>query len=414
LASTFFCKHCELSGRSAANHRDRFFARPLKGAHFSKTVFVEFANPPFVSGQQDEQTIRSETANSGRFVSLNSYYPFELEISNVTPVASVLKWIKLPSTINISKGRDFMTTTMKAERVHSFGGPDVLQSEDIPRPEPKDDELLVHVRAAGVNPADWKLREGQLPTALPFTMGIDFAGVVEAVGQNVKEFRIGDSVLGQVSEESGSYAEYATAPASQVTRKPDALDDIQAAALPVAALTAWQALFDAADLQAGQKVLIHAAAGGVGSFAVQFAKWKGAYVIGTASTSHADKVRNLGADEVIDYHETRFENILRDIDVVLDTVGGDTQERSWLVLKPGGILVSLVQPPSQDKAAAYDVRGLMMRQKPSGDELSKIAELVASGRVKVNIETVLPLAEARKAQELSQSGHAGGKIVLKV
>jgi NADPH:quinone reductase-like Zn-dependent oxidoreductase len=307
-----------------------------------------------------------------------------------------------------------MNATMKAERVHAFGGPDALQLDEVPRPEPAADELLVQVRAAGVNPVDWKLREGYMNTPLPFTMGIDFAGVVESVGRAVKDFRAGDRVFGQASDETGSYAEYVTASMLAVAKIPDELDDNQAAALPVAALTAWQALFDTANLQSGQKILIHAASGGVGNFAVQFAKWKAAQVIGTTSAAHADLVRQLGADEVIDYRSTKFEDVVRDVDVVLDTIGKDTQERSWQVLKRGGILVSLVQPPSEGKAAAHGVRCVMIRQKPRGDQLAKIAELVAEGRVKVNIETVLPLQKAPEAQQLSQSGHAGGKIILVV
>ena len=307
-----------------------------------------------------------------------------------------------------------MPTTMKAERIHFFGGPDVLQFEDVPRPEPAENQLLIHVHAAGVNPVDWKIREGHFPTPLPSTMGIDFSGVVAALGPGVRDFRVGDAVFGEVADESGSYAEYAVAVVSQVAKKPAVLDDVQAAALPVASLTAWQALFDVAELKAGQKVLIHAAAGGVGSFAVQFAKWKGASVIGTASRRHADYVRGLGADEVIDYQTTKFEDVVRDVDVVLDTIGGETQDRSWQVLKRGSVLVSVVQPPPQEKATARGVGGHFLISKARGDQLAKIAELVASGRVKVNIETVLPLSEARKAHELSQSGHAGGKIVLQV
>jgi len=243
-------------------------------------------------------------------------------------------------------------------------------------------------------------------------MGSDFSGVVEALGPDVRDFRIGDAVFGVVGEESGGYAEFATAPESRVARKPDALDHVQAAALPIASLTAWQALFDTAQLQAGQKVLIHAAAGGVGSFAVQFARWKGAHVIGTASAQSASFVRELGADEIIDYRSTKFDEVVHDVDVVLDTMGGDTQERSWKVLKRGGILVSLVGPPAQEKAAAHGVRGVFLISKPRGDELVRIADLVVSGKVKIIVEKVLPLREARQAQELSQSGHAHGKIVL--
>jgi NADPH:quinone reductase-like Zn-dependent oxidoreductase len=185
--------------------------------------------------------------------------------------------------------------------------------------------------------------------------------------------------------------------------------------MPVPSMTAWQALFDEAKLSSGQKVLIHAAAGGVGSFAVQLAKWKGAYVIGTASGPNAELVRSLGADQFIDYRATRFEEVVRDADVVFDTVGGDTQERSWKVLKKGGVLVSIVQPPNEKTAAAHGVRGVFMREDATrSEELMQIAELVANGQIKVNVETVLPLRDARKAQELSQTGHAHGKIVLTV
>jgi NADPH:quinone reductase-like Zn-dependent oxidoreductase len=304
--------------------------------------------------------------------------------------------------------------TMKAVQIHAFGGPEVLQYEDVPQPQPKANEILVRVHAAGVNPVDWKIREGFLSATLPMIMGIDFSGVVKSVGAGVTKYRSGDAVFGQVADESGSYAEYAVAMESDVARKPEGLDDIRAAALPVAGLVPWQALFEVANLTAGQTVLIHGAAGGVGSFAVQFAKWKGARVIGTASGAHVEQVRQLGADEVIDYRKTKFEEVARDVDVVLDTIGGETQERSWAVLKRGGVLVSLVQPPSAEKAAARGARGFFVRQKANGDQLAAIAGLVVKGTVKVNVETVLPLPEARQAQELSKTGHSGGKIVLEV
>jgi NADPH:quinone reductase-like Zn-dependent oxidoreductase len=307
-----------------------------------------------------------------------------------------------------------MTETMKAIQIHANGGPEVLQYEDVPRPDPKANEILVRVHAAGVNPVDWKIREGIVPANLPMIMGIDFSGVVESVGGGVTKYRSGDPVFGQVGDASGSYAEHALTMEAYVARKPDDLDDIRSAALPVAGLVAWQALFDTAKLSAGQTVLIHGAAGGVGSFAVQFAKWKGARVLGTASGDHAGQVRQLGADEVIDYRKKKFEDVVRDVDVVLDTIGGETQERSWNVLKRGGVLVSLVQPPSAEKAAAREARGLIVYQKGNGEQLAAIADLVVKGKVKVNVETVLPLQEARKAQELSKSGHSGGKIVLEV
>ena len=307
-----------------------------------------------------------------------------------------------------------MTETMKAVRIHAFGGPDMLLYEDVPRPEPQANEMLVRVHAASVNPVDWKIREGFFgQSPLPQIMGSDFSGVVEARGSDLQEFHIGEAIFGTVTDESGSYAEYALTTVPQVARKPAEVDHVHAAALPIASLTAWQALFDKANLQAGQKVLIHATAGGVGGFAVQFANWKGAHVIGTASAQSHNFVRQLGAEEVIDYRSTKFEDLVRDVDVVFDTIGGETQERSWKVLKRGGILVSVVQPPSEQKAAAYGVRAVFLRSDHNrGDQLARIADLVVSGQVKVHVETVLPLSEARKAQELSQSGHAHGKIVL--
>ncbi|HEX4265574.1 MAG TPA: NADP-dependent oxidoreductase [Verrucomicrobiae bacterium] len=309
-----------------------------------------------------------------------------------------------------------MTETMKAIQIHKFGGPEVLKLEDVPRPEPGANEVQVRIHAAGVNPVDWKIREGKMgQIPLPSIMGVEFSGEVEALGPEVTEFRVGEAVFGSVSDSSGGYAEYALAPVSQIIEKPAALDHVRAAALPVASMTAWQALFDEAKLRKGQKVLIHAAAGGVGGFAVQFAKWKGAYVIGTASGANADLVRSLGAHEVIDYRTSRFEEIVQDADMVFDTVGGETQERSWKVLKKGGVLVSIVQPPSEKTAAAHGARGIFMRQDSTRtEELRQIAELVASGQIKVIVETILPLREARKAQELSQRGHAHGKIVLAI
>jgi NADPH:quinone reductase-like Zn-dependent oxidoreductase len=307
-----------------------------------------------------------------------------------------------------------MKGLMKAVRIHEYGGPEVLQLEEVPVPEPGEGQVLVRVRAAGVNPIDWKLRQGYRSVPLPETMGIDFSGVIEAIGSGVTEFAAGDEVCGEIADESGSYAEYALAEAAHIAAKPPTLDFILAAALPLASLTAWQALFDSASVKRGDRVLIHAAAGGVGGFAVQLAKWKGAYVVGTASGQSIEFVKTLGADEVIDYTTTPFEERLRDIDMVLDTIGGQTQERSFQVLKPNGILVSLVQPPSQEKAAAQGVCAVIMRQKANGQELKQILALVTGGKIKIPVQTILPLEEARKAHEMSQSGHTRGKIVLVV
>jgi NADPH:quinone reductase-like Zn-dependent oxidoreductase len=305
------------------------------------------------------------------------------------------------------------TGTAKAVRIHAFGGPDVLRLEEVPRPEPKAGQVLIRVYAAGVNPVDWKIREGSLGRVpLPAIMGSDFSGVVETLGPGVEEFRVEEAVFGSVADESGSYAEYAVAPVAQIVQKPDAIDHLHAAALPIAGLTAWQALMDTAGLKPGQKVLIHAAAGGVGHLAVQFAKWKGARVIGTASASHADFLKELGVDQFIDYHTTRFEDAVGGVDVVLDTIGSDTQERSWQVLKRGGVLVSIVQLPPKQRNGA---RGVFIRASHKRvDELATLAGLLAEGKIQVRVERELPLHEARKAQELSQRGHVNGKIVLRV
>jgi NADPH:quinone reductase-like Zn-dependent oxidoreductase len=304
---------------------------------------------------------------------------------------------------------------MKAIRIHQYGGPEVLAQVEMQSPRPGPNEVLIKVRAASVNPVDWKLRAGYMkdifPLTFPSTLGWDVSGTVEEAGADVTRFKRGDEVYALL--EGGGYAEYAAAKETVVAQKPRTWDHIQAAAVPVAGLTAWQALFEVAQLSAGQTVLIHAAAGGVGNFAVQFAKARGASVIGTASSKNQAFLRELGVDKTVDYQKTRFEDVVRDVDVVLDTIGGDTQERSFKVLKQGGILVSLVQPPSQESATKYGVRALFYGAHASSSDLAEIAELIDHGKVKPVVETVLPLAEARHAHELSQSGHARGKIVLK-
>ena len=304
---------------------------------------------------------------------------------------------------------------MKAIRIHQYGGPEVLAQVEMQRPTPGPNEVLIKVQAASVNPVDWKLRAGHVkeifPVTFPATLGWDVSGTVEEAGSGVTAFKRGDEVYALLK--GGGYAEYATADEAVVARKPRTLDYVNAAAVPVAGLTAWQALFEVAQLSSGQKVLIHAAAGGVGNFAVQFAKAKGAYVIGTASSKNQAFLRELGVDQAVDYQKTRFEDVVRDVDVVLDTVGADTQERSFKVLKKGGILVSIVQPPSQELAAKYGVRALFYGAHASSSNLAEIAKLIDSGKVKTVVETVLPLAEARRAHELSESGHGRGKIVLK-
>ncbi len=305
---------------------------------------------------------------------------------------------------------------MKAVRIHEFGGPEVLQYESVPRPVPGPREALVRIYAAGVNPVDWKIREGRRrDRALPVIPGWDVAGVVEEVGKRVTEWKKGDAVYSRPDiSRDGAYAEYIAIEASELARKPKSVDFITAAAIPLAALTAWQSLFDAGGLSSGQRVLIHAAAGGVGHFAVQLAKWKGAYVIGTASEKNHDFLREIGADEAVDYEKTRFEKVVRDVDMVFDTMGGDTQDRSWQTLKKDGILVSIIHHPDEDVVSKNSARAKYVFVQPDQAELTKIAELVDAGKVKPHLQTVLPLTEARRAHELSETHHTRGKIVLKV
>jgi NADPH:quinone reductase-like Zn-dependent oxidoreductase len=304
---------------------------------------------------------------------------------------------------------------MKAIRIHQYGGPEVLAQVEMQRPTAGPNEVLIKVAASSINPIDWKQRAGYMkdmfPLTFPSTLGWDVSGTVEEVGENVTRFRRGDQVYALL--EGGGYAEYAVVKETAVAEKPKAIDHVHAAGVPVAGLAAWQALFEVAQLRAGQKALIHAAGGGVGIFAVQFAKAKGAHVIGTASSKNQAFLRELGVDQAVDYQTARFEDVVRDLDVVLDTIGGDTQERSFKALKKGGILVSIVQPPSQELAAKYGVRAVFYGAHASSSDLAEIAKLIDSGKVKTVVDTVLPLAEARRAHELSQSGHVRGKIVLK-
>ena len=303
---------------------------------------------------------------------------------------------------------------MKAIRIQHFGGPEVLKLEEIPEPQPGMGEIRIRVIAAGVNPIDWKIREGMRDIALPLTMGVDISGVVDLVGAQVDKFHSGDRVFAKANPEQGGYAEYTVVQAKQAAQMPQHFGFVEAAAIPTAGLTAWQALFDTAGLQSGQSVLIHGAAGGVGSFAVQFARWKGAHIIGTASSTQFAFVKSLGADEVIDYTRQRFEEVAHDLDVVLDTIGGDTFMRSWQVLKPGGFLVSIVNPIPAGEAEKRGVRAQFLVSQNKGDELAQIAALIDEGHVKPMVTEVLPLTEARQAQEDSESHHAHGKIVLRV
>ncbi|MGB6976638.1 MAG: NADP-dependent oxidoreductase [Gammaproteobacteria bacterium] len=308
---------------------------------------------------------------------------------------------------------------MKAVRIHTYGGPEVLKLESAPIPSPKAGEILVRIKAAGVNPVDWKIREGYLKDylkhQLPLILGWDVAGVVEKLGQDVTRFAVGDAIYSRPDiNKDGAYAEFMVLNAEEAAQKPESLSFDEAAAVPLAALTAWQALFDEAKLDQGQRVLIHAGAGGVGSFAVQLAKCKNIYVIATASDQSIPLVKSLGADEVIDYRMQDFATLVRDVDVVLDTIGGETQTRSWQCLRPNGILVSTISQPDEKIAKQQGKQGVYMFVQPNGLRLEELAQMIDVGEIKPLIDVILPLQEVVKAQERSASGHAKGKIILHV
>ncbi|KOV44398.1 MULTISPECIES: NADP-dependent oxidoreductase [Streptomyces] len=306
---------------------------------------------------------------------------------------------------------------MRAIVVKEWGGPENLVEREIERPEPGLGEVLVRVHAAGVNPVDWKTRASGALIAWGETpiVGWDVSGTVEAVGPGVTLYAPGDEVYGMphFPRQAGGYAEYVVAPARHFARKPASLDHVQAAALPLAALTAWQALVDTAGITAGQRVLVHAAAGGVGHLAVQIAKARGAYVIGTASAAKHEVLRELGADELIDYRSVDFAEAVSDVDVVLDALGGETAERSLKVLRSGGHLVSLPGPDSVP-AGADGVNASWVLVDPDLKGLEAIADLADKGLLKPLVETVLPLAEAARAHEIGEQGRTTGKIVLTV
>jgi NADPH:quinone reductase-like Zn-dependent oxidoreductase len=316
-------------------------------------------------------------------------------------------------------------TTMRAVVQDAFGGPEQLLVRRVPRPEPLPTEVLVRVHAAGINPVDWKTRAGTgmagVLGQLPFVLGWDVSGVVEAVGFGVTTLAVGDEVYGMpwFPRAAGGYAEYVTAPARQFTRKPTTVDHEHAAAVPLAALTAWQALVDTAGVQPGQRVLIHAAAGGVGHLAVQFAKHLGAHVVATASAGRHAWLKELGADQVIDYTTVRFEDAVQGVDVVIDLVG-DAHDRTSLrsldVLRPDGLLVAIpagVSPELAQAAAAAGVRATPFLVEPDGPALARIAELIDAGEVAVEVEAVFPLEQAAQAHSRGENGRTRGKLVLR-
>lgn len=306
---------------------------------------------------------------------------------------------------------------MKAVRIHSFGGPEVLEVEDVAPPQPADGEVVIRVRAASVNPVDYKIRSGGYrggKTELPVTLGRDVAGIVESVGPGVDGTHVGDEVYAFLGSHSGGYAELAVAKASETAPKPGSLDHVHAAAVPLAATTAWQALFDHGHLKRGERVLIHGAGGGVGLFAVQFAKAHGATVHVTAAPEDVELLKRLGADAVIDYKRERFEDRVRDVDLVIDLVGGETQDRSWSVLKVGGRMVSTLQEPRKEKAAEKHAQTASFMAVPRREQLVEIGKMIEDGRVKVIVEKTFPLEEVRIAHDRIEKQHSRGKVVLEV
>ena len=303
--------------------------------------------------------------------------------------------------------------TMKAIRAHDYGSPEVLILEQAPRPEPKADEVLIRIKAAGVNPADWKYLSGAykqfMPLQFPLTPGMEGSGTIEAVGANVTSFKKGDEVYGIVT---GGYAEYALAKANDIQPKSANLTFEAAASLPVGALTAWGAV-ETAQVKNGQRVLVHGAAGGVGAYVVQLARWKGAHVTGTASTGNIEFARSLGAENVIDYSAVRFETVVHDMDVVIDTVGGEISERSFQVLRPGGVFVTVAGRPAEDAGKAQKITALSAGR-ASPENLKQISELIEAKQLKPVTGAVFPLADARQALEMSQTGHGRGRIILHV
>ncbi|SFJ95343.1 NADP-dependent oxidoreductase [Bradyrhizobium sp. Gha] len=315
--------------------------------------------------------------------------------------------------------RERTDSTMMAWRVHEFGPPEVMKFERVPRPEPDPGQVLVKVKAAGVGPWDGWIRSGKsaLPQPLLLTLGSDLSGEIVAMGSGVSGLRVGDQVYGVTNPQFvGAYAEYALASAGMVSNKPTSLTHVEASSVPVVAVTAWQALFDHAQLKAGQTVVIHGAAGNVGSYAVQLARHAGLQTVATASTGDISIVRNLGANTVIDYRTQRFEDEVRDADAVIDLVGGETQSHSFQVLRRGGKLISAVSRPDQDLARRYGVEATFFLVDVTSQYLMKIARFIDDGKLRTSVGAVLPLADAREAHLMLERvrPQPKGKIVLDV
>ncbi|HLP05390.1 MAG TPA: NADP-dependent oxidoreductase [Paludibacter sp.] len=308
---------------------------------------------------------------------------------------------------------------MKTVRIHEYGNVDVLHMEDMPIPQIGADELLIKIHAASVNPVDWKVREGWMKEMrihkLPLTLGQDFSGTVEKTGKNVKGFNVGDYVYGRSSiERDGTYAEYIEVKANEVALMPKSTNFNEAAGIPLVGTTAWETLINRARIKKGQRVLILAASGGVGSLAVQIAKAKGCYVIGTTSKVNIELVKSLGADEVIDYLNEDFSTKLKDIDVVLDTIGGDIQKKAFNVIKRGGTLVTTSNPPDQELAQRYGVRAESVFVGPNAHILNELRKYIDAGLIRPVVDKVYKFEDVKLAQNYSQSGKARGKIILEI
>src|SRR6266446_7276753 len=322
-------------------------------------------------------------------------------------------------TITVIAAAQAANAVMKAMVVHEFGGPEVMKYEDAPRPEPKDDEILVRVMAAAVNPVDSYMRQGMLAKhgmdKRPAIIGYDISGVVEKTGANAKKFKAGDKVYSYLSViRGGGYAEFAIAKESETALKPKNINFEEAAAVPLAATTAWQSLVDEAKLNAGQTVLVHGGSGGVGSFAIQIAKARGAKVIATASTAHQDLLRQIQVDQAIDYTTTKFEDMVKDVDVVLNCARAEALARSYGVVKKGGIIVSITDEPDQTECAKHGIRGSRLGAHPDANVLEELTKLIEAGKMKPIVSQTLPLADASKAHQQIETHHTLGKIVLKV
>ncbi|MCK1998476.1 NADP-dependent oxidoreductase [Psychrobacillus psychrodurans] len=310
---------------------------------------------------------------------------------------------------------------MKAIAIKQYGGKEQLKEIDIPKPTPKEKQVIVKLHATSINPIDWKLREGYLKAMMPFEfpiiLGWDVAGMVEEVGEHVQDFKVGDRVFARPETTNrGTYAEYTIVDTHLLAKIPDNISFEEAACVPLAGLTAWQCLFDFGDIQKGDKVLIHAGAGGVGTFAIQLAKSVGAYVAATAGTHNVEFLKSLGADEVIDYKKQDFEKVLSEFDFVLDSLGGENQEKSFTVLKEGGKLASIVSEPNQEKAKQKNIKSGNVWLVPNGQQLEKIANLLGQNKLRVIIGHKFPFSEEgiKEAHALSESHHAKGKIVIQI